>query len=320
MNDQEISKLFDPLWADLKGEDSFPAKRPLLAHYTSIIVLEAILKNDELWLSNPLFMNDIEEVRFGIDNGAKLFLASPEIESACGSKKRFEMLKATFIYWYDQFTNKHVLDTYVFCLSEHGKEDKDGLLSMWRGYGGNGSGAAIVFDTAKLSPNEESPLIIAKVHYGTEKRMNWLRERITQFAELLAKSDIPDDQLHLTSYYFFQRLESFAVFTKHQGFEEENEWRIVYMRDRDRANAFDPMFSYWIGPHGVEPKLKLKIGAVPDLADNGLTLSTIVERIILGPSMSSPLAYNSILKMLDTLRRSDLKDRIVSSTIPFRAG
>jgi hypothetical protein len=50
---------------------------------------------------------------------------------------------------------------------------------MWRGYGGNGSGAAIVFDTAKLSPPEESPLILAQVHYGTtEKRRNWLRELI----------------------------------------------------------------------------------------------------------------------------------------------
>jgi hypothetical protein len=38
---------------------------------------------------------------------------------------------------------------------------------MWRGYGGNGNGAAIVFDTAKIAAREESPLVIAHVHYGT---------------------------------------------------------------------------------------------------------------------------------------------------------
>jgi hypothetical protein len=38
---------------------------------------------------------------------------------------------------------------------------------MWGGYGGNGNGAAIVFDTAKIAAREESPLVIAHVHYGT---------------------------------------------------------------------------------------------------------------------------------------------------------
>jgi len=80
------------------------------------------------------------------------------------------------------------------------------------------------------------------------------------------------------------------------------------------------MFSYWVGPRGVEPKLKLKIEAIPGLPETNLSLSEIVERIILGASLSSPLARNTILKMLDTLGISDLKDRIISSTIPYRAG
>lgn len=302
MKDEEIFELFAPLWADLRGDDPFPAKKPLLAHYTSIEVLEAILRNNEVWFSNPLFMNDMEEVRFGMMAGANLFVGSSEIESACGSKQRFDALKSTFNYWYNQFASDHVLDTYVFCLSEHVKEDTDGLLSMWRGYGGNESGAAIVFDTAKLTPREESPIIVAKVHYGTtEERMNWLRERITQFAEILAKSNMPDDKLALCSHCFFQRMTMFSIFTKHQGFKEENEWRMVYVRGRDATKVFDRMFSYWVGPHGVEPKLKLKIEAIPDLPETDLSLSKIVERIILGPSLSSPLALGTIRKMLDTL-------------------
>ncbi|SRR6266478_2646568 len=86
MNDQEVFELFEPLWADLKGDDSYPARRPLLAHYTSMVVLEAILRDNEVWFSNPLFMNDLEEVRFGINEGTNLFLTSPEIETACGSQ------------------------------------------------------------------------------------------------------------------------------------------------------------------------------------------------------------------------------------------
>ena len=58
MDDAEIQRLFQPLFAGLPGEDSFPKKRPLLAHYTSVAVLEAILRNNEVWFSNPMFMND----------------------------------------------------------------------------------------------------------------------------------------------------------------------------------------------------------------------------------------------------------------------
>jgi hypothetical protein len=88
MDQAQITDLFRPLFADLGGEDSYPKKRPLLAHYTSVSVLEAILRNNEVWFSNPLFMNDMEEVRFGINVGANLFVSSSEIETSCGTKRR----------------------------------------------------------------------------------------------------------------------------------------------------------------------------------------------------------------------------------------
>jgi hypothetical protein len=53
MDDAEVSQLFLPLWADLRPEDAFQNKKPLLAHYTTIQVLEKILTSNELWFSNP---------------------------------------------------------------------------------------------------------------------------------------------------------------------------------------------------------------------------------------------------------------------------
>ncbi len=40
---------------------------------------------------------------------------------------------------------------HITCFSEYESGDNVGLLSMWRGYGEDGEGAAIVFDTAKLA-------------------------------------------------------------------------------------------------------------------------------------------------------------------------
>jgi hypothetical protein len=50
-----------------------------------------------------------------------------------------------------EFSESRSVDTYIFCLSEYDEaNEKEGLLSMWRGYGQNGNGAALVFNPAKI--------------------------------------------------------------------------------------------------------------------------------------------------------------------------
>ncbi|MSO71064.1 MAG: hypothetical protein EXQ88_03500 [Alphaproteobacteria bacterium] len=86
MDDGEIWRTFSAaLFADFREEDQFHSKKPLLAHYTSLDVLENILKSNEIWFSNPLFMNDSEEVKFGIMNGARVFKNSKAISDALAS-------------------------------------------------------------------------------------------------------------------------------------------------------------------------------------------------------------------------------------------
>ena len=319
MEDWQIIQMFDSLYQDIRQHGRFSESRPLLAHYTSLKNLELILKSDEIWFSNPLFMNDIQEVRFGIMEGITHFLASKEIEIACATKKRFEKLKNHFVSFSDRYSNEGVIDTYVFCLSEHIKTDNDGLLSMWRGYGENGNGAAIVFDSAKINDIPNSPLTIGKVVYASsEQRITWLRKKITEFSMLLNSNDIPYDKLHLAAYAFFDKIKLFAVYSKHHGFQEEREWRVVYNPDQDRNKLLHSMFGYLIGQRGVEPKLKFKVEPIGEITDPNLTLSNLVDRIILGPSISSPIAKASIIRMLQALGKSEFKDRIVASSIPFR--
>lgn len=104
--------LSDPLWEDIRDDRELLTKRPYLAHYTSLEVLEKILTTDEIWFSNPLFMNDLEEVRFGIVNGARAFKASTAIREALKTPERY----ARFVYhldWYIQtFEREHLLDVY----------------------------------------------------------------------------------------------------------------------------------------------------------------------------------------------------------------
>ncbi|MGB6309020.1 MAG: DUF2971 domain-containing protein, partial [Steroidobacteraceae bacterium] len=274
MND-EPKILFSPLWQDVLEEDQFYRKQPLLAHYTSIEVLERILCNDEIWLSNPLFMNDLEEVSFGIDNSEPLILANSLIASVLKTPERRLRFNAEYSREVSLFRGDHVFDTYVFCMSEHPKkdDDSDGILSMWRGYGGNGSGAAVVFDASKINLVHSSAFMIAKVVYATgPERGAWIDKTIEQFCEILKQSALPDEKLSIAAAMLFERIKIFALFSKHRGFRQEAEWRAVYWKSRDTAGALKPYLDYFIGGGRVEPKLKLKIRPIEGVTADDFSL------------------------------------------------
>ncbi len=279
------------------------------------------MANDELWFSNPLYMNDMEELRFGIFEGAQAFRQHEAIKSACGGQERYNLLYNHFETYLSKFSNEHAFDTYVFCLSEHDtNNDADGLLSMWRGYGGNGNGAAIIFDTTKIEHVEGAPLIFSKVTYASrDERLQWIDKKLEEFADLLKSNSIPDEKLYLPAYALFERIKIFSIFTKHRGFSEEREWRAVYLRERDSAHRMDDMLHYAIGRNGIEPKFKFKIRPIDGLTKEELSLVKIVHQIILGPSVSSPLAVSSVRRMLEKVGKHELAEKVVASTTPFRA-
>ena len=319
MSDDEVNAAFQPLWSDINQVDTFPAKRPLLAHYTSIAVLESIMSKDEIWFSNPLYMNDLEELRFVILEGASAFRRHEQIRGACGSSEKYAVLRDAFEYYFNKFSNEHALDTYVFCFSEHDSANTDGLLSMWRGYGGNGNGAALVVDTEQFGEIAGSPLILSNVTYAsTEERLSWIERKLQEFAELVKSNVIPKDKLFIAAYQLFERFKIFALFTKHRGFSEEREWRVIYLRDRDANGLLDGMLHYAVGSRGIEPKLKLKVKPIEGVSRPDLSLETIVAHIILGPTVSTPVAVSSVRRMLEKLAKAQLAQRVIASTTPYR--
>jgi hypothetical protein len=89
MNTEIWNRFTIPLWSDLDKNDEFYNRKPCLAHYTSIANIENIMRSNELWFANPLYMNDYEEMRFGIDAGLRVVYTpsrDPEglLKSDCG--------------------------------------------------------------------------------------------------------------------------------------------------------------------------------------------------------------------------------------------
>ena len=317
LNDHQMVALFNPLFQ--RFEQPVSAGK-LLAHYTSIRVMESILQTSEVWFSNPLFMNDMQEMRSGLQEGTRFFSnKDPLVKAGGGSMKRADILQKLYFHYFRHFDEQQAFDTYVFCLTEHDASDDDGLLSMWRGYGQHGNGAALVFDPSRLTLVPTSPLICGKVSYVTnEKRTEQVDTLMNEWVALTEKLALPDDKLHLAAYVAFSLIKSHALMTKHAGFSEENEWRVIYYPERDGTGALKPFQHYHIGDRGVEPKLKYKIGHMASVSAPDLALERILDRIILGPSLSSPLAKRSVERMLETIGKPDFKGLLRTSGIPLR--
>lgn len=319
MNAENLHRLFDPLYEDLNR--SAPEDTPLLAHYTSYSALESILKNEQLWLSNPLYMNDHQELRFAINEGYRGVLESSKVKEAFPLEDDHQQFLQAMELAYNKFSSEHVLDVYVLCLSEHDDDrNSDGRLSMWRGYGSNASGACIVFDPHKIPVVDGTPFTFAKVQYlSYERQIDWISATIDRFCKIIKGTPSSDSLGFYAAYYLFERFKLFALFTKHRGFYEEQEWRLVYSPEKDETGLFTKFIDYNMGPRGPEPKLKISLKNLPVFPEGTVTLEKIVHKIILGPTNSHPLGRAIFQKILHSHNQEALRDRIFGSTIPFRA-
>lgn len=321
MNSEEIfNKTFERLAADIVESEKNEV-RPLLAHYCSTTTLESILRGGQLWLSNPLFMNDLEEVKFGITTGVRVAQSNKALKHLLGKPEREDKFHNALNHYFDDYSNGRVFDLYLTCFSAHSPDDFDGRLSMWRAYGANGDGAALVIDVSSITnpEHEFNGLLMGKVQYGTTaEREAWLAGIVELTGKVIKEFNIPDDQLYLAAAALFERIKLMALFSKHSGFNEEKEWRLVYMSERDLHKRYFDHLSYTVGPRGIEPKLKLPVNGKVPWRDQEFDFKSIINRIILGPTASSPLAKMSMVRMFEINRMPELKDKLFASTIPLR--
>jgi hypothetical protein len=319
MPDSQVtpSALEHVLWSDMQPQPA-PGQLPLLAHYTSIGTLERIAQTGEIWFSNPLYMNDVDELRYGMTLGLHAVRSHGGLREAC-PPDHYNALLDHFDHLYASFDNDTAFDVYVFSCSEHDDEiGDDGLLSMWRGYGGDGNGVAIVFDMAPLVA-ARTPLLVRQVQYlSYEASEAWMDAKLQQFALTLQRLGGPVASMKDAAAALFERIKLFALFTKHRGFHEEREWRIVYLREQDRDELFTQQLHYAIGGRGIEPRLRFSTDKVVADAARKPLLEEMVQRIILGPVLATPLALRSVVRMLE-LYQPAWAERVARSSTPYRS-
>ena len=287
------------------------------AYYTNAETAFRIIKNKEIWMRGTSTMNDYLEVEHGFEclNAAYKSEAGARLRRVIDSfhTDLSEEILEFFNGWLPDIRNL----TFIVCLSEHpAEEDQTGRLSMWRAYGGK-AGVAIVVNASALFLQAEGVGVFASpVAYWTQAQVE---AELARIAERLGNNAdgvraIERERLRGIVFSMFR----FAVLcTKHPGFAEEREWRVIASPRMYASPLLTPAVEV-IG--GVpQPVQKLHLADIPERNIVGLALPSLVNRLILGPC-DYPLTVLQALR--ESLRDAGVPnpDAVIHvSDIPLRA-
>lgn len=291
-----------------------------LVHYTSAAAALSILNNKEIWMRNARLMNDEKEVR----HGWECWMSAYRSEAGLALRRFTASIFGPLI---EQQIQRHFIDeledllneTYVTCFSEHRKsEDQYGRLSMWRGYAtGGGHGVAVVLNTTAFrSTSSALQAFSSPVAYFEPRQF---QAEFEYFVDgLLAASEWLKQ---LGPVEFYKRL--FGAFwfaitcTKHPGFREEREWRVVTYR---RFEPSKHVVADQIERDGkLQTVLKLPLKDIPDEGFTGAALPELLRRVIIGPVQDGEVVRKAIVEKLSFEGVIEASKKVVLSNLPYRA-
>ena len=277
-------------------------------YYTSAEVAESLLKTKTLWLRNAQMMNDFMEIEQGLENlhGCFQGQSGKRLEAAWNScfPGVADEIKEHFDAWVHEFRT----ETYIMCVSEHCKEeDLTGRLSMWRAYGGR-AGIALVFGADVLADEslDVGAYTMPVLYMDAPSLQNELDGVATQIDS--RQEEIKSCGRDWLRWEMFYLLLSVALSSKHPGFAEEREWRIVSSRSfRNESVRRDVEVVGGI----PQPIVKLRLDEVGELQD-------ILKKVIIGPCASPLIVMSALEQLLQNAGVNNARERIVISNIPLR--
>lgn len=292
----------------LERSNSIQKNNTRFVHYTNAEAAMHILRSEQVWMRNSMCMSDFSEVHHGVHCLAKTYSATLEPVIKEVTPDLLQEIRDLLIGWEPYF----LTETYLTCISEHdAAEDKYGRLSMWRAYAAS-TGVAIVLNSKPFFSNDESlKVIAAPVSYlddgGFKKKLSKISENIREGASFIKKQppqDIRD--------YIFHVLKVAVLTTKHPGFEEEREWRLIYTPKMTTSEHVQPEIRAVNNLVQTIYKIPLK----EELG--GIGIPNLIDRIIIGPTQYPYAVRQSFVELLKAAKISDAETKVLMSNIPLR--
>jgi len=302
----------------MKRTTALKDKGGLFVHYTSAEVAESILTKHEIWMRDTRVMNDYKEIDHGYQCLRKCY-------NNCGLRDRLrgifvnsfpgvvEEAETRFNLWFNSIRNA----TYIFCASEHDplKEHNHGRLSMWRAYGTQNPVALVFRGDVMFSQTDVLNAYAMPVNYLSGEELQKYLEQLADSIEanigFLQKLERDEIERVLFNLFHFS-----VVCTKHPGFGEELEWRVIASVEMYDNEHLPQNIQSVRGVLQKIVKLKLKDMTTEGLP--GLALPDLLERVIVGPCKHPDVIADSLCELMINAGIPDASSRIVISDIPLR--
>ena len=270
-------------------------------------------------MRNAITMNDYMEVEHGND------CLQAALTSEWGEKyfSIFDIsfrglgrdVNELFNGWYKKIR----YDSFITCISEHrsNEEGRTGRLSMWRAYGGHSGVAIIINSEALFTDGNGLGLFGSPVRYcdpedyiGIFKGIVLGMEKHIEYIKTLEREKLMAIGCNI--------LYSSILCTKHPGFIEEREWRVIKTPGMHASSiTISPTIETISGiPQQV---LKLQLKQYPGEKSLDLSIPNLLKNIIIGPCEHPLIVYNAFKQLLEQKGVPDPEKKIIISTIPLRS-
>ena len=283
-------------------------------YYCSLNTFLSIIKNKQIYLSDPLKMNDNLELKWYLDrlNNEQFTVDKVDYqESIFDMVKKRSGLNFTFEELVEILNSKGQKSVYISCFSR-----EPDILSQWRAYAEDGRGVSIGFNLDMLKKADNffvSEVIYTDdVVYGSNESGIEIVADTINIVFSVNKIAGKEEQMEV----FLHELIPELIQYKNPSFIEEQEIRLVYCEDMkfekilDRNGAFREKWNY------IELELDFRtIGSdnITEFVKLDFCLNAI-EEICIGPKCL--LSRNDVKNIMNRLL--DIDVNIIESKSSYR--
>jgi hypothetical protein len=285
-------------------------------YYTTADVAMRIIRNREIWMRSTMTMMDYMEV----EHGTRCLLSARQTEAGKEISNTldecFSSLASEVDSQIDAWIPGFRYDTFITCVSEHSSgEDTLGRLSMWRAYGGNAGVALVINSDVMFRESDALAAYSMPVDYMNESdfgsRLNQVAVAVRdnkEYVQSLGRDRIKN--------IVFSMLRFAALCTKHPGFSEEREWRVIASPALQSSDLLMQGVETIRGIPQTVLKLPLQNQPTQNLA--GLALPDLIDRVIIGPCEFPAVMRRAFWQLLSDAGVPNPSERVFVSDIPLR--
>ena len=189
---------------------------------------------------------------------------------------------------------------------------------MWRSFNRGTVGVALIINVPKVDlANPSWGVVLAKVKYLTGQQLTQELDALIQRLEN-AKQTIDSYSPQVIAAFIYAALLMFTVATKHPGFKEEREWRVLRLPSAPNSS---PILSPGIEVVSGVPQsiYKLDFKNVPANNISGMSLEELLYQLVIGPTQYEDTVRATLVSILKRKGLSRAEQRVTISGMPFRS-